>query len=367
MAYTFGGSPLDSLINGLRASTNVADAGVGAAQSGVNAVLGGGGQIQHAISNMNAQAGNVIGQGNAVNQTAGEMREIYKQLGPIADLLGEYGDSLWDEGNYLYGQSHDALAQAAALIRMDPNTGGLSKEFIDYWNSLSPDRFVAQAASDTTDAFNNALGQAQRELSRRGISASSGAFGSLMGSFVRNMAVANAAAKTKAYQTGRDQQAAWLKDMTSAAGTLNSMGTQTEAQALQAQNAALNAQAQKAQTISAQGQGMANVGSLQSSAGQLFAAAASIYGNVGQLQNSYLQLINQAYGNLTSAQFNKADAYRNAVATEVSAVNGGGGGGGGGGVTQAPEDDWMNWRDTGHSQTWNKNDGFRLAREIGVI
>ena len=154
------------------------------------------------------------------------------------------------------------------------------------------------------------------------------------------------------------------------ANTLFGVANTTQQNALGSQTAAVTAQGQAADAIAAQGQGYAQAGSLQQSAGQLFASAASIYGDVGQLQNQYLSLINQAYGKLSDAQFSKSNAYRNAVATEVSAVNGGGGGGGGVGgvtVTKAPDDDWMNWRDTGHSQTWNKNDGFGLAREIGAV
>ena len=367
MAYTFGVSPLDSLINGLRSSTKAADAGVGAAQSGVNAVLGRGGQIQQAISNMNAQAGNVIGQGNAVNQTAQEVKDTYAKLGPIADFLSQYGIDLNNEWAKLSGQADSLYGQGNALLNMDANAGGLVGEFLKMFNFLSPDRYVAQGASDTQASFQNALGQAERNLSRRGISATSGAFGALQNQFAKQMAVATAAIKTKMRQYGIDQQKEWLGNMANVANTLLGTANQTEANALNAKNAAVSAHGQAANAISAQGQGLAQAGSLQQSAGQLFASAAGIFGDAGQLQTSYLSLVNQAYGNLSKAQFNKSDAYRQAVATEVSAVNGGGGGGGGVRVTQSPEDDWMTWRGTGHSQTWNKNDGFHLARELGVI
>lgn len=369
MAYTFGGSPLDSLINGLRASTNAADAGVGAAQSGVNAVLGGGGQINAAIGNMNAQAGNVVQQGNAVNATAQEVKDTYAKLGPIAQLLGGYGTDLWNQGNALAGQAQSVFGQGNALLNMDPNAGGLAGEYLKMFSYLSPDRYVSQAASDVQAAYQNQIGQAERDLSRRGVSATSGAFGALRRQMTSLAATALAAAKTKARQMGIDEQKGWLGNITNAANTLFGVANATQQNALGSQTAAVSAQGQAVDAIAAQGQGYAQAGSLQQSAGQLFASAAGIYGDAGQLQNQYLSLVNQAYGNLSTAQFNKAGAYRDAVATEVSAVNGGGGGGGGGGmtVTQAPADDWMNWRGTGHSQSWNQNDGFRLARELGVM
>lgn len=370
MAYTFGGSPLDSLINGLRSSTKAADAGVGAAQSGVNAVLGGGGQIQQAISNMNAQAGNVIGQGNAVNQTAQEVKDTYAKLGPIAALLGGYGKDLWNQGSALAVIANSIFGQGNSILNMDPNAGGIAGEYMKMFSYLSPERYVSQAASDVQAAYQNQLGQAERDLSRRGVSSTSGAFGALRRQAMQLAAVASVAAKQRARQIGIDEQKSWLGNITNAANTLFGVANTTQQNALGSQTAAVTAQGQAADAIAAQGQGYAQAGSLQQSAGQLFASAASIYGDVGQLQNQYLSLINQAYGKLSDAQFSKSNAYRNAVATEVSAVNGGGGGGGGVGgvtVTKAPDDDWMNWRDTGHSQTWNKNDGFGLAREIGAV
>ena len=51
-----------------------------------------------------------------------------------------------------------------------------------------------------------------------------------------------------------------------------------------------------------------------------------------------------------------AKYYLDAAATEVSANNGGSARGSGGvTVTQSPSDDWMNWKGTGHSATWNRN------------
>ena len=369
MAYTFGGSPLDSLINGLRASTNAADSGVGAAQSGVNAVLGGGGQVQQAIGNMNAQAQNVVGQGNAVNQTAQQVKDTYAQLGPIAALLGGYGKDLWNQGSALAVIANSIFGQGNSLLNMDPKAGGLAGEYMKMFSYLSPERYVSQAESDVQAAYQNQLGQAERDLSRRGVSATSGAFGALRRQMTSLAATASAAAKTKARQMGIDEQKGWLGNITNAANTLFGVANTTQQNALESQKAAVDAQSGSASAIDAQGKGYASVGSLQAGAGDLFAKAATIYGDAGTLQTNYLKLVNDAYGNLASANFSKADAYRQAVSTEVSAVNGGGGGGGGGGmtVTQAPADDWMNWRGTGHSQSWNQNDGFRLARELGVM
>lgn len=362
---TFGGSPLDSLINGLKQGASKANAAVGAAQSGVNAVLAGGGVINNAVANMNTQAGNVVQQGNEVNQTADEVKQLYSQLGQIAELLGGKSGDLWNIGQALSSDANDIFGQGKALLNMDPNAGGLVGEFIKYWQSLSPDRYVSQAASDAQAAGQNAKAQAMRDLTRRGVSASSGAFGALQKQFATLMATASAAAKTRARQIGLDAQAAQLGKMTEAFNALYDTGNKTQQSALAALGESINANKAAADTIAAQGQGYSQAGSLQQSAGQLFSSAASIFGDAGNLQTNYLSLINNAYGNLSSANIQAADYFRSAVATEVSAVNGGGGGGGGGSVSSAPVEKTKSpsgaWVDLNHGKAARKNEGANLV------
>lgn len=302
-----GTNPLDAL-SGARAYSSEA---VGATKSGLNAVLGGQGQVNAAVNNMNKQA-------NAAIADADKAKATYAQLGPLAALLGGYGDNLWGEGEALSEQAKDIFGQAGAMMRMDPDAGGLAGEFIKYWQSLSPDRYVSQAASDTQGAYQNAQGQAQRDLARRGVSPTSGAFGALQRQFGSLMATAIAAAKTKARQVGLDQQAAQLDKMVSAANTFYNMGNQMESQSLAAKGQAANDQNAAAGIKAQEAQGYVTVGGLQLNAGQLFGTAA-------QINNSYLSLVNQAYGQV-------AQANSSAAATEMSAareLNSGGGGGGG--------------------------------------
>ena len=155
-----GGTNPIAAINDAKAYSSKA---VGAAQSGLDAVLAGKGQVNTAVGNMNKQA-------NAAIADADKAKVTYAQLGPIAALLGNYGDNLWGEGVALSEQAKDIFGQAGAMMRMDPDASGLAGEFIKYWQSLSPDRYVSQAASDTQGAYQNANGQAQRDLARRGVS-----------------------------------------------------------------------------------------------------------------------------------------------------------------------------------------------------
>lgn len=326
---------------------------VGAAQSGLNAILGMGAQIKNDSNAMRGQAGLVNQQGNAVNADANALSALVPKLDPYAQKLGGYGDDLAAWGKSLSEQAKDVFGQGEALVKMDPNAGGLAGEFIKYWNSLSPDRYVSQAASDAQGAIQNQTAQMERDLSRRGVSASSGAFMGLRRTAATAAAALVASAKTKARQLGLDQQAAQLDKMVSAANTLYGMGNQTQAQATGALGQAGDAQKGAADVVTAQGSLLGKAGDLRSQAGSLFGSAAGIFGNAAEVDLGYGQLTNSAYKNLTTAFESAADYYLGAARIGVSADRGAGGGGVQ--ITQAPEDDWMNWMGTGHSQSWNRN------------
>ena len=349
--YAFGSSPLESLRAGLQQGASKTNAAVGAAQSGVNAVLAGGGQVQSSIAGMNQQAQNVIQQGNKVNQTADLVKGTYDKLSPVAALLGDYGTTMWNEGRGLSDRANGLYGQGDALMSLDPNAGGIVGEFVKYWQSLSPDRYVSQAESDTQASFQNAGAQMMRDMSRRGVNVSSGAYVNLKKQTGIALATALAAAKTKAREYGLDRQAAQLDKMMAAANQMYGVANQTEGEALSAMNAGASAQAQGAGITANQASGYAQVAQLQANAGQLFGSAASIMGNAGQLQISYGNSVQSAYANLASAQQAAANYYLSAVGQEVSAVNGGGGGGGGMRVS-SPPDEWSkvsSGRDTSQS------------------
>lgn len=345
---SFGGNAISSLQNILNGVVSRGDAGVGAAQNGVNAVLAGGSDIRKTVDAILGQAERVNGQGDALNKTAGEVKDQYAKIDPIVSALLGYGDGLWNEGESLSSEAKDVFGQGKALVSLDPSAGGLAGEFIKYWQSLSPDRYVSQAASDVQGSFGNAAGQAERDLARRGVSASSGAYGALRRQLATSLATALAAAKTKARQTGLDQQASQLDRMVSAANTLYGMGNATEQNALQAKGLATSAQGKAGDLIATKGQGLATAGNLFSSA--------------GGLQTNYLGLINSAYGNLANAYGNAANAALGAANAELRAnLSVGGGGGGSGGATQSAKAGTTQptgaWRDFNHGTANRKWDG----------
>lgn len=292
------GTPLEQKWNDAALASN---SSVAAAQSGLNAVLDGIGTTVSAINSINTQADKVNQQGATVNATADQVKAQYDKLDPIAKVLQGYGNDLWNEGVSLSTEAKDVFGQGKALVSLDPSAGGLSAEYIKYWNSLSPDRYVSQATSDVNSSYSNALGQSQRALARRGVSASSGAYGALQNQYTNALATALAAAKTKARQTGLDQQASQLAKMVDAANTLYNMGNATEQNALAAKNQAVAAQGKGADVIATKGEGYANAGKLQATAGNLFADAGNLFASAGDLNNKMLSLINSAYGGLSDA------------------------------------------------------------------
>lgn len=328
-----------------------ASSAVSAAQGGVNAVLAGRSNIDANLNSLRKSAAEATaaasGMGadiDAVRGQAGKVNDAAAALLPYADKLGGLGDKLFGEGTSLYEKAMDIFGQGGALVRMDPSAGGLAGEFIKYWNSLSPDRFVSQAASDTQGSYQNAMGQAERDLARRGVSPSSGAYGALKSQAATAMATALAAAKTKARQMGLDLQSSQLDKMVASAERLYNMGNQTAQEALAAQNAGVGAQKDAAGVVEGAGQLYGTAGNLFGTAGQLGASQASAFTSIGSLhgqaaniENQYLQTLNTAYRGLSEANSSAASFYNNLIGT----LSRGGGGGGGGGKTTSSGDDWV--------------------------
>lgn len=327
---------------------------VGAAQSGLNAILGMGAQIKNDSNAMRGQAGLVNQQAGKLNGVGDSLISNADAMRPLADKLGGYGDDLWGQGQSMWDQSKDAFGQAGALVSMDPNATGLAGEFLRMYGLLSPDRYVSQAASDVQGAYNNAWAQLGRAASRAGSSVGSGNRSALEAQRARSLATALAAAKTKARQTGIDQQAGFLGTMTDAATKFYNMGKDSASTALAAQTAGADAQKAAAGVLGEIGNQYKGAAGVFGDAGQLYANAANIFGNAAGVDLDYGKLTQSGYAGLADAYKAAADYYLGAARIGVSADRGGGGGGGVT-ITQAPEDDWMNWMGTGHSQTWNKN------------
>ena len=348
-----------------------AASGLGHVNAAINAASAGAGAASGAASAMRGDAASMRGQARLVNTEAGKigmeadaLKALVPQLDPYKAKLTNYGDELSALATSLQTRADDVFGQAGALTNLDPNATGLAGEYMKHYNLLSPDRYVSQGASDAQAAIQNQTGQMERDLARRGVSASSGAFASLRQQAAQKAAQLVAATKTLMRQKGLDAQAAFLDKMTGAAKTFFDMGNETESRALAAKGAAGDMAKGAAGIVTAQGDMMKDVGAMRAQVADLYAKGASIFGSAGELEGGAGNLTLNGYKALADAQ-NAAANYYGKV---MSIASGGGGGGGGGGVSIAPaeDDDWMNWKGTGHSSTWIKNDDPDLWRALAA-
>lgn len=327
---------------------------IGAANAGVGAASGAASAMRSDTAAMRDQARLVNTQALNVDAEADALKALVPQLEPYKATLTDYGDELAQLERSLTARANDVYGQGGALMGMDPTKGGLSAEYIRLFNNLSPDRYVSRAASDVQGAFANAAGQLDRDNARRGISPGSGASMALRRQYAQALAVAKAAAKTNARQQGLSEQAQMLAQMTDAAGTLYSMGNQTQSQALAALGGAGDMQKGAAGIVTAQGEMVNSAAALKATVADLYAKGASVFGMAAGLEGDAGSLVLNSYKTLADAQKAAADYY-----TSVMSIASGRGGGGGMvvGSTISPStgDNWMNWNGTGHSETWNHN------------
>lgn len=259
------------------------DASINSAQQGVNFAVGAYNAVQP-----------YLGKSYDLLSKAGDTTELRKSAANVRGLtqgIADTGNTITNQGAQMYGLGSDILG-----LNLNSDSP-LVANYVRYINSLDPNARVAQAASDVQASYANALGQAERDLARRGVSATSGAAGALRRNYMQALAAAQAGAKTNQRAAGKEAQGAALKEALSAA-----MGAQKTGTELQATGA---------NTV-------ANAGTNEAKAGDLFAAAArietTVSGNMAELIKTNMgaaQAAVNAYNYLTKAQ---QDAAREANA-----------------------------------------------------
>lgn len=246
------------------------------------------GGVDSANAAVNLANKHIISADNDLNTA----RLTASSLSPLAESLRGSGNSMLS----LYDQ----------LIRGDEAAGGIAGDYLgairlagDAALNITPDRYVASAASDVQNSFNNAQGQAERDLSRRGVGAGSGASMALRQQLMQSLATALSAAKTKARQTGIDaqlnaltQRAGLLKDVMSTAQSLAQSGSDSIAKSTN--------------IIENQGQMYTNIGGVEV--------------NLGQLEVNNNKLVQDAIGNVAAMQQALAKFYADTM-TETTTVD----------------------------------------------
>lgn len=283
-----GSSAPTALLNGaISDSRSQSAAAVGSAQNGVNAILAG---------------------RPAIDRAVGDMRNAANAMLPIADTMRGEGDALFESGTRVTDQALATLGTGLGFINMDASASPLVAEALHQFEQTDPDKYVAFAAQDAQSQGDNARAQGERELARRGVSATSGAALALSKLYDKGLAVARAAAMTRARERGKaDQMAAFQSLLANNANTFLQTGGQL---------ASIG--------TSARAQG---VGAQQGAAGVL-GNAGNLFGDAGKLGLDYDKTLMGAYNVLAGLQLDEAKTTLSGENLRVSALRGSGGGGG---------------------------------------
>lgn len=306
------------------ANSAISEAQYGAATAyeGINAVKQASGTINNSILNMgnnaaaaSAAAGSMSSSITGVQDQARLVNQQANNLLPYASTLKGYATTLWDQGTNLVGQGNNVLNTGNDILSMNAGASGIAGEYVNWLNSIDPNKYVSAAASDVQSASTNAQGQMMRNLSRSGVS--SGRSLSLQQQFAQGLAAALAGAKTRARRQGLADKGTALSGAISAAQGLLTTGSNVVGTGLQSQTAAGSNIASAANIESTAGELYGKAGDLQATAGQLqgaqanaYSNAASIYGQTGELAIGNAKALVDAYGNATAA--------RNALSTAQS-------------------------------------------------
>ena len=246
---------------------------------------------------------------------ADDVRGSADALSPIADTLGGYGDQMWESGTKVTEQALATLGTGMGFINMDADVSPLVAEALQRYGEIDPNRWAASAAQDVQKSMDNAQGQMRRNLARQGVNPSSGsAQAQLQKLFQNSLAVAKAAAMTRARERGITEKASAFQSLlANNANTFLGTGGQLASIGASGQGAAVSAQRGAADVLNAQG-GLYNAagglldraGSLQGTQGSLLnnvangnANLANVYEAIGKLGLNYGTALNSAFDALS--------------------------------------------------------------------
>lgn len=265
--------------------------------------------ISGGLDSANAASERTIGHIESADADLNSARTAASSITNAIGNVNSTASSLTGYADILRNMGLDTSGLGTAILNGDSSVGGLAGEYLnaiglagDAALDITPDRYVSQAASDTQKAHENALGQAERNLSRQGVSASSGAYGALQSQMATSLATALAAAKTKARQTGLSDR---LTALTNRAGLYgNALTKGAELQQQGAQNIA-----SAADIVTKQGDLFATAGNLANAQSNAFANIGGVEVSLGNLEVSNNKLIQGAIQAIASMQGEMAKYY----------------------------------------------------------
>lgn len=260
--------------------------------------------IASADADLNSARASAADITNSINA----MRSSAMSLSPQIQFLDETG--------------RKTSAIGAAILSGDTSGGGMAADYInsvrmagDAALNITPDRYVSMAASDVQGAYDNSYQQMLRNMGRTGVSAGSGASMALQRQYAQSLATALAAAKTKAGQTGINEQ---LTALTNRASMFkDALATGTSLQQQGAENVA-----QAAGIIQKQGDMFSDAGSLGVAQTNAYANIGGVEVNLGQLELQSNSAVQSALDSVANAQQEMAKFYADQMTTYESGWNG---------------------------------------------
>lgn len=267
-----------------------------------------------------AKALSLRNQGRITNATADleEARRAARGISGAITNLNASAASLSPLADTITGQGNDLLSVYRQLMNRDVASGGAAGSYLgaadaaaDALLKINADDYVSSAVSDAQAAAQSAREQAGRELTRRGVSVGSGAYGAMMKDQSQALATLRAAAATQARRQGVQDEAAALAQRANIYKDVMNTAAGFSEQGLGALNTA-------AGVVSKQADIFGTAGSLGATQANAFANIAGVEVNLGDLDIKSEGVLQEAIGGVTSAQQALAKFYQDTLDTTKS-------------------------------------------------
>lgn len=271
-------------------------------QQAIDTMKGGVSKAEDAVAQSNKHIASADADLVSARESAANITNAINNINNTAQSLSPYAEIFKNLGIGTAGIGTSILAG-------DTSGGGLAAQFLnavgmagDAALKINPDRYVSQAAGDVQSSFDNAYGQMIRNAERTGVTGGSGNMAALQNQYAQSLATALAAARTRARQTGLNEQ---VNALTQRAGLFKD-AISTGA-ALQEQGAGSVAKA--AGIVQSQGDLFATAGSLGGTQSNAFANIGGVEVNLGQLELKNNEAVQDALAKVAAAQQAMADYY----------------------------------------------------------
>lgn len=276
-------------------------------QAGANATTPGAiSGVQGAASDVRNTAGLIGNQASAVNDWA-------KQVGQTAHGLTPYAQSMQEYAQQIYGNGQNLVDQGKTILGSWEKFSPLLETYTGALKQLDPNSQVSMAAQDVQSSYQNAQGQNARTLSRMGVDPSSGAYQSQKQQWDQALATALAGAKTRARNSGLQEQITQLAQGLNLGGNLAQTGAGIAGQGAGEMVNGANVLGNAAGIVQGQGQLQSSAGQLAQSAGGLYGSQANAQQAAGQLEQAAGQLAMNLEGQQLDAQQFLSSVMNNAV------------------------------------------------------